>query len=192
MPGQSEASSFQVHIYRVFSAGGAPHGDFVVANTFGQSNGSTNIRGSGNFCLTINSIQSYTVMIEIPAGRLSEPNYRNWLDMEFLKHFQDAIDITLGLENDLSDPMWPIQAASAADLYTLAENNSNIVAPPSGYQRFHDNLKLLGAKGETLGDLLLEIGRAQDQEIKTSLSLELPSRLSEIQRLWDEGLMHLP
>ena len=131
MPGQSGESSFRIHIYKVFDAGGGPHGDFVVESTFGQSNGSTDIRGSGNFCLTINSSQSYTVAIEIPAGRFSELDYKKWLHRNFLRHFQDAIDITSELERKSNNTSWTSQAISAAELYTLAENNSHLVAPPS-------------------------------------------------------------
>ena len=48
------------HMYK---ADGTPHGSFVVANVIGQGNDVSYMRGSGDYYLTINTAQPYTIVV---------------------------------------------------------------------------------------------------------------------------------
>jgi len=60
-PGQYGAMNFQIYVYK---ADGTPHGNFVVANVIGADQDSSVIRGSGDFYLTINTGQPYTITVD--------------------------------------------------------------------------------------------------------------------------------
>lgn len=60
-PGNMGESNFQIYVY---NEDGSPAGSFILANIIGEGNDTSYIRGSGDYYLSINTGQPYTIIIE--------------------------------------------------------------------------------------------------------------------------------